>query len=151
MTSGGITARPTFPDHCDDAYFHPVCKRCTKLGGLVCLARPGLGELHWFENAGYRDSARGLADTWDALSRREIFTSLVEHYAEQLETGLFDPLGDRLDELLETLAGDSERLEKKLAWFRGMWLPPGGGRVYGPVRPPAVQAEGCRWSLGARL
>jgi CHAD domain-containing protein len=95
---------------------HEVRKRCKKIRALLRIARPQFEETYQFENAWFRDTAKGLAELRDAEAIIETYDSLLETFSEQIDRRAFAPvrraLTLRRKKIMEEAGDLDERLEE---------------------------------------
>ncbi|HUG90959.1 MAG TPA: CHAD domain-containing protein [Planctomycetaceae bacterium] len=106
---------------------HQVRKRCKKLRGLLRLVRPELGKTYAAENAWYRDAARALSSTRDAVSIIEALDQLVRSRSE-LKHEHCETVRAALVARRQRLADEQTDLDERLAQFAAR-LRDGRGRI----------------------
>ena len=108
---------------------HQTRKRCKKIRAVLRIVRPQFEETYQFENAWFRDTAKGLAELRDAEAVIETYDSLLGKFSDQIERRAFAPVrraltlrqkkiikeaGD-LDEQLEEIRNRMERAAGRVA------------------------------------
>jgi CHAD domain-containing protein len=71
---------------------HEVRKHCKKIRGVLRLVRPQFEETYRFENAWFRDTAKGLAELRDAEAIIETYDSLLDKFGDQIDRRAFAPV-----------------------------------------------------------
>jgi CHAD domain-containing protein len=71
---------------------HEVRKHCKKIRSVLRLVRPQFEETYQFENAWFRDTAKGLAELRDAEALIEIYDSLLDKFDDQIDRRAFAPV-----------------------------------------------------------
>jgi CHAD domain-containing protein len=96
---------------------HEVRKHCKKIRGVLRLVRPQLEGIYQFENAWFRDTAKGLAELRDAEALIETYDSLLDQFSEQVDRRAFAPvrraLTLRQKKIIEE-TGDLNQMLKKI-------------------------------------
>lgn len=75
---------------------HEVRKHCKKVRGVLRLVRPQFEETYQFENAWFRDSAKGLAELRDAEALIETYDDLLDKFRNQIDQRAFVPIRRKL-------------------------------------------------------
>ncbi|MEX0704268.1 MAG: CHAD domain-containing protein [Planctomycetales bacterium] len=99
------------------AAVHQVRKRCKKIRAVLRLVRPQFEPTYRFENAWFRDAARGLATFRDAESIIECCASLEKRFADHPESGALAGLRERLVERRYRLTHEEHDLQQRLGEF----------------------------------
>jgi len=96
---------------------HEVRKHCKKIRGVLRLVRPQLEGIYQFENAWFRDTAKGLAELRDAEALIETYDSLLDQFSDQIDRRAFAPvrraLTLRQKKIIEE-TGDLNQMLKKI-------------------------------------
>jgi CHAD domain-containing protein len=96
---------------------HEFRKHCKKIRSALRLVRPQFEKTYQFENAWFRDTAKGLAELRDAEAILETYDSLLDKFSDQIDRRRFAPvrrtLSLRRKETIEE-AGDLNQKLKKL-------------------------------------
>jgi CHAD domain-containing protein len=64
---------------------HEVRKHCKKIRSVLRLVRPQFEETYQFENAWFRDTAKGIAELRDAEAIIETYDSLLDKFSDQVD------------------------------------------------------------------
>ena len=64
---------------------HEVRKHCKKIRSVLRLVRPQFEEIYQFENAWFRDTAKGIAELRDAEAIIETYDSLLDKFNDQVD------------------------------------------------------------------
>src|SRR5262245_65652883 len=62
---------------------HEVRKHCKKIRSVLRLVRPQFEDTYQFENAWFRDTAKGLAELRDAEAIIEIYDDLLDKFRDR--------------------------------------------------------------------
>jgi CHAD domain-containing protein len=95
---------------------HEVRKSCKKIRSVLRLVRPQFEETYRFENAWFRDTAKGLAELRDAEAMIETYDSLLDRFSDQIDRRAFASvrraLTLRRKKLIEEKGDLNERLKE---------------------------------------
>jgi CHAD domain-containing protein len=97
---------------------HEVRKHCKKIRSVLRLARTRFEKTYRFENAWYRDTAKGLAPIRDADALIETYDDLLERFSEQIDRRAFRSARRELTARRKKIVGDAATLNKKLKKVR---------------------------------
>jgi CHAD domain-containing protein len=97
---------------------HEVRKRCKKIRALLRIARPQFEETYRFENAWFRDTAKGLAELRDAEAIIETYDSLLETFGEQIDRRAFAPVRRALTLRRKKITEEAGNLDERLEEIR---------------------------------
>jgi CHAD domain-containing protein len=107
---------------------HEVRKHCKKIRGVLRLVRPQFEQTYQFENAWFRDTAKGLAELRDAEAIIETYDSLLDQFDDQVERRAFAPIRRALTLRREKLIEETGNLNEKLKKIRAR-MEKAAGRV----------------------
>src|SRR5215470_15650400 len=68
---------------------HEVRKHCKKIRSVLRLVRPQFEDTYQFENAWFRDTAKGLAELRDAEAIIETYDGLLNKFSDQIDRRAF--------------------------------------------------------------
>jgi len=95
---------------------HEVRKHCKKIRSVLRLVRPQFEETYQFENAWFRDTAKGIAELRDAEAIIETYDSLLDKFSDQVDRRAFAPvrraLTLRRKKIIEETGDLNQRLKK---------------------------------------
>jgi CHAD domain-containing protein len=97
---------------------HEGRKHCKKVRGVLRLVRPQLEEIYQFENAWFRDTAKGLAALRDAEAIVETYDSLINKFTNQIDRRAFVSVRRGLILRRKNILEGSGDLQQKLKRFR---------------------------------
>jgi CHAD domain-containing protein len=107
---------------------HEVRKHCKKIRGMLRLVRPQFEETYQFENAWFRDTAKGLAELRDAEAIIETYDSLLDKFDDQVNRRAFAPTRRALTLRRKKLIEETGDLNQKLKKIRAR-MDKAAGRV----------------------
>jgi CHAD domain-containing protein len=109
---------------------HEVRKHCKKIRSVLRLVRPQFEETYRFENAWFRDTAKGLAELRDAEAIIETYDSLLDKFSDQVDRRAFAPIRRALTLRRKKLIAETGDLNQILKRFVPAWMRrPDGWRI----------------------
>jgi CHAD domain-containing protein len=97
---------------------HEVRKHCKKIRGVLRLVRSQFEETYQFENAWFRDTAKGLAELRDAEAIIETYDSLLDKFDDQIDRRAFAPMRRALTLRRKKIFEETGDLNEKLKKIR---------------------------------
>ena len=97
---------------------HELRKYCKKIRGVLRLVRPQFEETYRFENAWFRDTAKGIAELRDAEAIIETYDSLLDKFSDQVDRRAFAPIRRALTLRRKKLIEETGDLNQKLQELR---------------------------------
>jgi len=97
---------------------HQVRKRCKKIRSVLRLVRPQFEDTYQFENAWFRDTAKGLAELRDAEAIIETYDSLLDKFSDQIDRRAFVPVRRALTLRRKKIMEETGDLDQKLEELR---------------------------------
>ena len=97
---------------------HEVRKHCKKIRSVLRLVRPQFEDTYQFENAWFRDTAKGLAELRDAEAIVETYDDLLDKFSDQIDRRAFASMRRALTLRQKKIFQDSGDLNQKLKKIR---------------------------------
>jgi CHAD domain-containing protein len=97
---------------------HQVRKRCKKIRGVLRIVRPQFEATYQFENAWFRDTARGLSPVRDAEAMIETYDELLDKFSDQVDRRAFAPVRRALTLRRKRIVEETTDLDQKLEELR---------------------------------
>jgi CHAD domain-containing protein len=97
---------------------HEVRKHCKKIRAVLRLVRAQFEETYQFENAWFRDTAKGLTELRDAEALIETYDSLLDKFDDQVERRAFASIRRALTLRRKKIIEETGDLNQKLKQLR---------------------------------
>ena len=97
---------------------HEVRKHCKKIRSVLRLVRPQFEDAYQFENAWFRDTAKGLAELRDAEAIVETYDDLLDKFSDQIDRRAFASMRRALTLRQKKIFEESGNLNQKLKKIR---------------------------------
>src|SRR5215510_9694832 len=97
---------------------HEVRKHCKKIRSVLRLVRPQFENTYQFENAWFRDTAKGLAEPRDAEAIIETYDDLLDKFSDQVDRRAFASMRRALTLRQKKIFEESGDLNQKLKKIR---------------------------------
>src|SRR5262245_17838880 len=97
---------------------HEVRKHCKKIRSVLRLVRPQFEDTYRFENAWFRDTAKGLAGLRDAEAIIETYDDLLDKFSAQVDRRAFASMRRALTLRQKKIFEESGNLNQKLKKIR---------------------------------
>ena len=107
---------------------HEVRKHCKKIRSVLRLVRPQFEETYQFENAWFRDTAKGIAELRDTEAIIETYDSLLDKFSDQVDRRAFAPIRRALTLRQKKIIEETGDLNQKLKELRAR-MDKAAGRV----------------------
>jgi CHAD domain-containing protein len=107
---------------------HEIRKHCKKIRSVLRLVRPQFEKTYQFENAWFRDTAKGLAGLRDAEAVLETYDSLLDKFNDQVDRRAFAPIRRALTFRNKKVTKKTGNLSRKLKDLRAR-MSKAAGRV----------------------
>ena len=107
---------------------HEVRKHCKKIRSVLRLVRPQFEETYQFENAWFRDTAKGIAELRDTEAIIETYDSLLDKFNDQVDRRAFAPIRRALTLRQKKIIEETGDLNQKLKELRAR-MDKAAGRV----------------------
>src|SRR5207249_11002344 len=98
---------------------HEVRKHCKKIRSVLRLVRCQFEKTYQFENAWFRDTAKGLAELRDAEAIIETYDGLLDNFSDQMDRRAFAPMRRALTLRRKKIFEETGDLNQKLKKIRG--------------------------------